>query len=287
MLTDKIHLLRTTDEADGPEDLFGESLGALFPDDITNLHGDFGHSVVYRSPIHGDIVLELADPNGDDSRKLNSHFLWNSSLQLSELIEEAQREDKWDVRGKRVLELGAGTGLAGIVATKSGALEVCIADYPAPEVLANIRKNVEKNIPECQRIPKDRRYPQCWVQGHEWGALDDKDPFVQQNKEAFDILLVADCLWMPWQHASLQNSIAHFMRPDAKVWVVAGFHTGRASMAKFFFTDRLAEHGLELESIVERDPDGNERPWVFDRGNEDITERKRWLAIAVLRRRVA
>jgi hypothetical protein len=42
---------------------------------------------------------------------------------------------------------------------------------------------------------------------------------------------------------------------------------------------------MEVDSIVERDPEGIERAWVTDRGFEDVTERKRWLVISVLRKR--
>lgn len=278
MLTDKIRL--AGDEAEDPEDFLGEALGVIFPDDITNQHGDIDHPVIYLSPTFGDITLQLADPQGDDNRKLFSHFLWNSGLQIAEFIEEGQG---WDVKGKRVLELGAGTGLSGIVAAKSGAEEVIITDYPAPEVLANIETNVQRNVTKDTEHRPINDATKCWVHGHEWGQVDESDSFVKENKASFDVILIADCLWMPWQHENLMKSISHFLKPEGRAWVVAGFHTGRAKMSKFFIGETLASHNLEIESITERDPDGEERKWVFDRGVEDVTVRKRWLVIAVLK----
>lgn len=66
---------------------------------------------------------------------------------------------------------------------------------------------------------------------------------------------------------------------------MGGFHTGRASTREFFRGERLAGVGLEAERIWERDCDGAEREWSWDRGVEDVGERKRWLVFAVLRRR--
>lgn len=280
MLTDKIRL--SGPETTDPEDYFGQSLGVIFPDDITNQHGDLDHAVIYLSPRFGEIKLELADPQGDDNRKLFSHFLWNSGLQLAEFIEE---EGAWDVRGKKVLELGAGTGLSGLVAARAGAESVVITDYPAPEVVANVRKNVEVNLPEEMRIGRGGNPATCLVEGHEWGKLSGDDSFVQGHKGSFDVILVADCLWMPDQHAALMESIAWFLSPGGKAWVVAGFHTGRVKMRDFYDAELLTKHGMEVESIVERDPEGREREWVTDRGFEDVTERKRWLVISVLRKR--
>jgi predicted nicotinamide N-methyase len=61
-------------------------------------------------------------------------------LQLAEFIEEGDVQGRdWSVDGERALELGAGTGLAGILAGLEGAREVVISDYPAPEVLENLR----------------------------------------------------------------------------------------------------------------------------------------------------
>jgi EEF1A N-terminal glycine/lysine methyltransferase len=279
MLTDKIRL--SGPESNDPEDILSSSLAVIFPDDITNQHGDRDNGVIYLSPSFGPLHLALADPQGEDSRKLFSHFLWNAGVQLAEFIEEgdAQRRD-WGVEGVNVLELGAGTGLAGIVAGLKGAREVVISDYPAPEVLSNIEGNVGRNI----LSRKDSNgVGEVRVEGHEWGVFE--DAFSRGNKEGFERILVADCLWMPWQHLNLLKSIQWFMSAKGKAWVVAGFHTGRAKMRGFYEESALMEAGLEVEKIWERNAEGLEREWTTDRGIEDVTERKRWLVIAILKRR--
>lgn len=80
----------------------------------------------------------------------------------------------------------------------------------------------------------------------------------------------------------------HFLsfNATARVWVVAGFHTGRAAVASFF--EVAGEEGLEIDEIWERDNNGGEREWVKERDSkvEDVTERKKWLVVAILRRKV-
>ncbi|KAL3428106.1 nicotinamide N-methyltransferase [Phlyctema vagabunda] len=281
MLTDKIRVVGS-ESATEPEDILESALAVIFPDDICNQHGDEGNSVIYLSPIFGSITLSLCDPSFE-SRGLFSHFLWNASLQLAEFIEE---DAAWDVKNERVLELGAGTGLAGMISGLKGAEQVVISDYPAPEVLENIRGNVTRNI-EPRKVGTDERVAQeireVTVEGHEWGVLD--DTFSVQEKESFGRILVADCLWMPWQHENLLKSIRWFLKPEGRAWVIAGFHTGREKMAGFYEEERIKRLDLEIEKIWERDAEGRTRDWVTDRGREDITERKRWLVIAILKRK--
>lgn len=173
--------------------------------------------------------------------------------------------------------LRIGTGLAGIVGTLSKAEEVVITDYPAPEILANIKVNIEKNVPPHLQ-------PRVSVRGHEWGNV--ADPFAASRKHSFSRVLAADCLWMPWQHESLLDSMLHFLSYEdgARIWVIAGFHTGRGKLAPFF--DVAVGKGLEIEDMWERDCDGQEREWLNERdgGREDVGERKKWLVLAILRR---
>lgn len=92
-------------------------------------------------------------------------------------------------------------------------------------------------------------------------------------------------------------------KKEGRVWVVAGFHTGRAIVASFFET--AVQLGLEIETIYERDLNsgatstsssntgaeieiaGEEvrREWVPVREGEGPENRRRWCVVAVLKRR--
>ncbi|KYK59642.1 nicotinamide N-methyltransferase [Drechmeria coniospora] len=287
----------------GPEDYLSTSLGVIYPNDVTNQHGDAEHSLIYTSPnLPRPLALELAVTESEAERRLFSHHLWNSSLLLAELVErdtlgveDADRDGdfglgegaSFHVGGQAVLELGAGTALPSIMAGILGARRVVVTDYPAPPILSSLRSNVEHNIRPSFAPAGSSATPAAsiLVQGHSWGEL--SDAFCLSNRHAFDRIFVADCLWMPWEHANLLRSIEHFIsvdNEDARCWLVAGFHTGREKIRGFFEEKTLREVGLELERIWERDCDGQERVWMSHRPEDDITVRKRWLLVAVLRR---
>lgn len=303
-LTSRISLKGS--EPAGPEDFLSTSLGVIFPDDVTNQHGDDEHSLIYASPyLPKPLHIELTEPVGDTERRLFSHYLWNSSLLLAELIErdtlgvlDADRDDStkgttlgsgvsFDIRGKSIMELGAGTALPSMMAGLLGAERIAATDYPAAGVMKTLQENIARNIqPELspqasQTTPKSS----IVIRGHSWGDLAASDPFCESNRHAFDRVIAADCLWMPWQHENLHKSIDHFLKDDgdARCWIVAGFHTGREKMKDFFTEKALGQVGLKVERIWERDCDGQERDWSWDR-DEDVTVRKRWLVVSELRR---
>ncbi|KAH8661289.1 hypothetical protein BGZ61DRAFT_149560 [Ilyonectria robusta] len=285
------------DVVNGPEDYFGESLGVIFPDDITNQHGDAEHSLIYTSPhLPKPLHIDLADPVREEDRNLFSHYLWNASLLLGEFVEAdslgvpldqpraAQESLSFDVKGLDTLELGAGTALPSIMGGLLGAHRVAITDYPAEGLLKTINTNVVRNLQPGLSPAGSATTPasSVLVEGHLWGELDDS--FSTANRHSFDRIVVADCLWMPHQHVNLHRSIAFFLREaaDARCWVVAGFHSGREKMRGFYDAEALRMVGLEVEHIWERDCNGVERPWDTQR-EDDVTERKRWLVVASLK----
>ncbi len=67
-------------------------------------------------------------------------FCWASGLALARFLAE---QPHW-VKGKRVLDFGAGSGVAGIAAAKAGALEVVACDLD-PLAIAACRANADLN----------------------------------------------------------------------------------------------------------------------------------------------
>ena len=294
------------DTRDEPEDFFASSLSVIFPDDVTNQHGDANHALIYTSPyLSQPILLELDDPTDAEERYLFSHYLWNAGLLLAELIEQDTlglpafptkngsscgnggngEKGPFHVEGLSVAEVGAGTALPSIMAALLGAEKLLVMDYPAEGVVRTLNANVSRNIksdvaPEWRSVPVTREVE---VKGHAWGEFDED---MEVLRGSYDRVVSCDCLWMPWQHENLRRSISYFLKEDqeARAWVVAGFHTGRAKLKGFFDREGLLAERLEVEKIWERDCAGKERQWDEEREEEDKTVRKRWLVVAVLKR---
>ncbi|KAK8153746.1 hypothetical protein IWX90DRAFT_468461 [Phyllosticta citrichinensis] len=313
MLPGLLHITypSTSTDADDPATFFSSALGTIFSDDLRNQHGDPDALITYlpsSHPAYPAIELRSADPATEVGRRKFAHYLWNAGVLMAELVagrgrrggsggedtergeEERQEKDGgaawwvgheeeklWSVKGHAVLELGAGVGLAGIMSVLAGAEEVVISDYPAPEILQNLRSNVSNNIPAHLRS-------KVAVEGHEWGDVTSTFPAAGAAK--FTRILAADCLWMPHEHLNLVRSMLQFLSPaaDARVFVIAGFHTGRARMAAFF--DVAADVGLLVEDVYEMDVEGRRREWARegDGGAEDHGERNKWLVLARLKR---
>jgi hypothetical protein len=157
------------------------------------------------------------------------------------------------------------------------------------------------------------------VHGYTWGTSTFYLPssygkLAPSQPQAFDRLIIADCLWMPSQHANLCKTILHYLDrsdSDSCALVVAGFHTGRSTVRNFFEVatgdykveneNQEAQHEGEDEGedeetravkgrlraaeIFEIDTNGVRRPWEPVRPKEDKHMTKRWCVCAVLVRR--
>lgn len=148
-----------------------------------------------------------------------------------------------------------------------------ISDYPGPEILKNIRQNIDLNqslLPHPENIS---------IVGHMWGQ-----PSPELTPNSFSIIIAADTLWMDWEHENLVKSMLLYLdhRHSSLVLVVAGLHTGRRKVANFF--EVASANGLAINSITEVDVEGNHRKWEEDRGFEDQVERKKWLIVGILKR---
>jgi len=131
--------------------------------------------------LHSRAVVSLDDELvylKGESRVPYGAVLWPAAIALAH--EVAARGDA--LRGLRVLELGAGTGLPGIVAATFGAR---VAQTDQAETLLDVcRRNGERN-----RVPTDCRLA-------DWTAWTDPD--------RYDVVLGSDILYAESLHADLR-----------------------------------------------------------------------------------
>jgi predicted nicotinamide N-methyase len=89
------------------------------------------------------------------------------------------------VRGQRVLELGAGCGLVGIVAATLGAREVCLTDLPY--ALPLLTENIMANQHQFHNADEDCRVTCTTCDWFHPSAV---------HNTTVDVILVADCVWL-------------------------------------------------------------------------------------------
>lgn len=199
---------------------------------------------------------------------LFAHRQWRAGMLLSDAI----YSHAFDLDDKYVLELGAGTGLPALTAALcTNAKKVVATDYDDASIIAALRGNVSRTLAqnECKKAP-------IAVAPHTWGhAMDDVLdllPYARGPTPKFDVILLADCVWERFSHTALVKSISVLLARSktARVYMVAGLHTGRATLVHFF---RTALHaGLRLEAVPGAWPQCEAAGDAYLPGSEHILE---------------
>ncbi|KAG9491611.1 hypothetical protein GDO78_000235 [Eleutherodactylus coqui] len=203
------------EELGGLADELPREVGSLFSDTYTE---ESGYSFCGRQlhiTQHFGANLGVAAP------------VWEAALYLCTYFEE----QKLNFKGKKVIELGAGTGIVGILVSLLGG-HVTMTDLP--HALPQIRKNVSVNVP-LDPIPR--------VCALSWGI--DQVHFPQD----YDFVLGADIVYLKETYELLIQTLLHLCGPRTTILLSSKMRKEHGTTD--FFQNILPQY-FDIE-IVKRD----------------------------------
>ncbi|KAK3349898.1 nicotinamide N-methyltransferase-like protein [Lasiosphaeria hispida] len=239
-------------------------MGALF-DDPEDFYPPSPPPTVQTYTTAGGAVIDL---HLVGHSPLEAHHLWNGARVVAAHFEASPDL----VRGRSVLELGAGAGLPSIVAAALGAAKVVMTDFPDPDLL----QTMWRNISGCALIPRAGEDDgPCIADGYVWGAapahlLAHLGGSSEPDTKKFDILILADLLFRHSEHHSLLRSIATTMARTTQSMALVVFTSYRPWLQHkdLAFFDRARAQGFVVEKLFEKKMD---RPlFENDPGDEEV-----------------
>ncbi|XP_037227184.1 EEF1A lysine methyltransferase 3-like [Falco rusticolus] len=214
----------TEEEAEEKE---AGALRSVFPRDPA-LFGD-AFPVQRRYRLCGR-VLRIAQHHGP--RLGPAGTVWEAALSLCRFL----GEQRFDFRGRTVIELGAGTGIVGILAALLGG-DVTITDQPA--ALDQIQENVRLNFPAAAAAPQVR----ALVWGRDEGAF----------PAGYGVILGSDIVYHPPSFAPLLRTLRHLCGPHSIALLSAKMRGGGDGDPRRFFHQMLPPH-FHIQ-LLQREPE--------------------------------
>ncbi|PPQ69679.1 hypothetical protein CVT24_001212 [Panaeolus cyanescens] len=225
-----------------------------------------GKPVVDDTEIHyGPLTLTLAPKEGKAITLLADH-LFSPGLFLAERIERGLL----DVKGKTVLELGAGSALPSLLLSTIPPPPslIVITDYPDEGIISNLNQNAKRNahlvVEGCTLLAR----------GYDWGT--DPEPILSllPSPTGYDVLILSDLLHFFTAHDSLIVSIRYFLAKtsESRVYVGAGKYTQPHVCDNFLAKAKAA--GLEMEEITVEGEEWMGNKAVSGLDKEDLNLRK-------------
>ncbi|KAJ1481300.1 putative methyltransferase-domain-containing protein [Baffinella frigidus] len=157
-------------------------------------------------------IKQSFDKNG--SRSTGS-AVWEGDVVLTKYMQD--EPEVW--KGKRVIELGAGTGLASIVAALLGATEITLTDGDS-KVLELAKKNLEANLSPAELAASGLEVAQL-----RWEAAADP-AWKFLRGEGVDLIVAADCTYYKDYIPPLMRVMQRLSGPNTQIYLT---HTVRPS----------------------------------------------------------
>lgn len=194
--------------------------------------------------INQEIVIYqgIVNKEGGSNKEISGRTgtsLWNSGICLARILNEMTKSDPGFFRDKTVLELGTGTGLCSIAASKLGAKYV-IATDGNDEVVALAAKNLEVNQVDANKAATQKLL---------WGALNAVDFY-----DVADILIGSDLTYNSGAWNALIETMDAVLKPSGICIYLTLGHSGFNVNSEIGGFTTVLNSGSSLEVLPENHP---------------------------------
>ncbi|KZZ87758.1 hypothetical protein AAP_05462 [Ascosphaera apis ARSEF 7405] len=180
------------------------------------------------------------------SHPLYGYLLWNAGRTVADCLEDRAEEL---VKGRDILELGAGAGLPSLVSAIKGSRTTVVTDYPDSDLVDNLQFNADS---VASLIPQGTSLK---VEGYRWGdAVDKVTAHLPVPSEGFDVVILADVIYNHPQHHNLIKSIQKTLKrtSDAVALVVSTPYQPWLKEKIWKFFPLAEESGFTVTPIFEK-----------------------------------
>lgn len=167
-----------------------------------------------------DVIIVQGSADGQGVTGRTGVALWNSGLLLTRTLDFMAQEERDFFQGKTVLELGCGTGLASIAASKFGAANV-IATDGNEEVVKLAKQNLENNNIYASTNSQSSSERTGEAQYLKWGSLDVADFY-----DTADIVIGSDLTYNSGSWGLLSETVNDILKPSGLFCYVTLGHAG-------------------------------------------------------------
>ena len=185
---------------------------------------------------NGVPVYCINDTKGNTDKDDTGHITWDGAIAFAKWLEKHSNI----IKNKNILELGAGTGYAGLSTIPCGAKHVWLTDldYALDIATTNVNKNVE-----MQSIVREM----VDVRALDWFDTE-YNQFTDTEIKSIDVLIAADVIWQKVLVEPLSKTIVGLLQKMGTKGVAYVLYTSRyGEEFDTFVLDTIQAAGLNVE----------------------------------------
>ncbi|KAJ9584385.1 hypothetical protein L9F63_021279 [Diploptera punctata] len=185
--------------------------------------------------------------------------IWECTSDLANYV----LEEGVVLRGKRVLDLGCGAGILGILAMHLGASTVHFQDYNSSVLTSTTIPNMILNCAELQDMVSTRFFSGDWTS------------FVQlleKENNKYDCILTSETIYNPDNHAKLLNVFNNCLHNHGHVYLAAKTYYFGVGGGTRQFETLIAEDGVFKSTVCWRCSKGVQREILQITFNRELKE---------------